>query len=180
MGCVYSGQILSYTKILGQLTGSGNTITLSHYLDLLDQAGLLAGIEKYSPTKLRQRSSSPKFQVHNTALIAAQRHETIQMVSAIPDLLGRMVESAIGAHLLNHSITQGYKLYYWRDRNYEVDFILEKNGRTIGLEVTTSETHKRRGMQAFQNLYHPDKVLMVGTSGIPWQDFLAVNPETLF
>lgn len=180
LGCVYSGQILSYTKILGQLTGSGNTVTLSHYLNLLDQAGLLAGIEKYSATTIRQRSSSPKFQVHNTALISAQRNETLQMVSARPDLLGRMVESSIGAHLLNHSLTQGYKLYYWRDRNDEVDYVLEKKGDIIGLEVTVGETHKRHGMQAFQNRYQPKKVLMVGKSGIPWHDFLAINPGELF
>ena len=97
----------------------------------------------------------------------------------MPDLLGRMVESAIGAHLLNHSLTQGYKLYYWRDRNNEVDFILEKNGHTIGLEVTTSETHKLSGMQAFQNLYHPDKVLLIGKSGLPWEEFLQINPGEL-
>ena len=49
VGCHHSGQILSYTKIMGQLHDAGNTTTLSHYLHLLDTAGLLTGLEKYNP-----------------------------------------------------------------------------------------------------------------------------------
>ena len=71
LGWVYSGQIVSYTKMIGQLQDAGNTTTIAHYLHLLDTAGLLTGLEKYDRQKLRQRSSSPKFQVHNNALISA-------------------------------------------------------------------------------------------------------------
>ena len=48
LGCAYSGRILSYTKMLGQLQDAGNTTTLAHYLDLLAGAGMLAGLQKYS------------------------------------------------------------------------------------------------------------------------------------
>jgi predicted AAA+ superfamily ATPase len=75
LGCHYSGQILSFTKIVGQLHDAGNTTTLSHYLSLLDTAGLLAGIEKYAASIIRKRSSSPRFQVHNNALLSAQKNE---------------------------------------------------------------------------------------------------------
>ena len=96
LGCLFSGQILSYSKIVGQLQDAGNTTTLSHYLRLLDTAGLLAGIEKYNPEVLRQRASSPKFQVHNTALLSAQSPETFQSLMAAPEKWGRWVESAVG------------------------------------------------------------------------------------
>ena len=112
LGCLYSGQILSYTKVLGQLQDAGNTTTLSHYLELLDTAGLLAGVEKYAPDVIRQRSSSPKFQVHNTALISAQRNDLSKDTTAKPDEWGRMVESAIGAHLINHSFTEKFNLHF--------------------------------------------------------------------
>ena len=112
--------------MLGQLQDAGNTTTLSHYLELLDTAGLLAGIEKYSKNIIRKKSSSPKFQVHNTALISAQRNESFKEIQAKPGEWGRMVESAIGAHLINHSLTNGFNLYYWREGNYEVDFVLEQ------------------------------------------------------
>ena len=105
LGCLYSGQILSYTKVLGQLQDAGNTTTLSHYLTLLDTAGLLGGLEKYAADVIRKRSSSPKFQVHNTALISAQRPESFLDISKDPVKWGRMVESAIGAHLMNYSLT---------------------------------------------------------------------------
>ena len=180
LGCLYSGQILSYTKVLGQLQDAGNTTTLSHYLELLDTAGLLAGIEKYAPDVIRQRSSSPKFQVHNTALISAQRNDLFKDTLAKPDEWGRMVESAIGAHLINHSLTEKFNLHYWRERNEEVDFVIERKGKVIGLEVKSGAARSTSGMTAFKNKFNPDKVLLIGNAGLPWQDFLKLNPASLF
>lgn len=179
LGCTYSGQILSYNKILGQLLDAGNTTTLSHYLELLDTAGLLAGIEKFSD-KIRQRSSSPKFQVHNTALISAQRNELFDEILTQPDQWGRMVESAIGAHLLNYSFVEDFHLYYWRHRNDEIDFVIEKRGKIIGLEVKSGSMKKNDGMKAFKKEFSPNKMLLVGNTGLPWQEFLEINPNELF
>jgi len=180
LGCLYSGQILSYTKVLGQLLDAGNTTTLSNYLELLDTAGLLAGIEKYAPDVVLQRSSSPKFQVHNTALISAQRNELFKDVLAKRDEWGRMVESAIGAHLINHAITEKFNLYYWRERNEEVDFVIERKGKVIGLELKSGAAVSTSGMTAFKNKFNPDKILLIGNAGLPWQDFLKLNPVSLF
>lgn len=180
LGCLYSGQILSYTKVLGQLHDAGNTTTLSHYLELLGTAGLLAGIEKYAPDVIRQRSSSPKFQVHNTALISAQRHEVFKEVQVKPDEWGRMVESSIGAHLINYSLTERFNLHYWRERNDEVDFVIERKGKVIGLEVKSGAAGRTSGMAAFQKSFNPEKVLLIGKGGLPWQDFLQINPVELF
>lgn len=180
MGCLYSGQILSYTKMLGQLQDAGNTTTLSQYLNLLDTAGLLGGLEKYSKDIIRKRASSPKFQVHNTALISAQRNETFQDITVQPAQWGRMVESAIGSHLINHALTERFMLYYWRERNEEVDFIIEKGGKAVALEIKSGATQSRSGMTAFQKQFNPYKVLLVGNSGMPWQDFLKLNPVELF
>jgi uncharacterized protein len=179
-GCTYSGQVFSFTKMLGQLTAAGNTTTLSHYLNLLSQAGLLAGIEKFASGQARQRSSSPKFQVFNTALISAQRSESFSHIMQQPAQWGRLVESAVGAHLANHTLTEQITLNYWRDRNDEVDFIIQKNGKVIGLEVSSGDTHKLKGMDAFRKRFHPDRILMIGKTGIPVQEFLRVNPGDLF
>jgi len=179
LGCLYSGQILSFTKIMGQLQDAGNTTTLAHYLNLLDTAGLLAGIEKYTGGRLRQRSSSPKFQVHNTALLTAQQSATMKEVTFKPDIWGRWVEAAIGAHLVNHQF-EGYAIYYWRHRNDEIDFVLEKNGKVIGIEVKSGERQSVPGMEAFKKRHDPDKVLLVGSRGMPWQDFLKVLPNQIF
>ncbi len=178
-GCLYSGQILSYNKMLGQLQDAGNTTTLAHYLGLLDAAGLLAGLEKFSANPIRKRSSSPKFQVHNTALVSAQRHESFEEILHKPGDWGRMVESAIGAHLLNLSRTHDFQLQYWREGNDEVDFIIQKKKR-IAIEVKSGASRSSTGMQVFQKKFHPDKLLLTGSDGIPWQDFLIMEPEQLF
>jgi predicted AAA+ superfamily ATPase len=180
LGCIYSGQILSFTKMIGQLQDAGNTTTLSHYLDLLNTAGLLAGIEKFSGNLISKRSSSPKFQVHNTALISAQKGELFKEIQIRPEEWGRMVESSIGAHLINYSLVEGFSVAYWRERNEEVDFVLENKGKVIGLEVKSGTTQSSSGISAFKKAFNPDKVLLVGKSGIPWQDFLKLNPIELF
>ncbi len=180
IGCRYSGQVLSYSKIVGQLQDAGNTTTLANYLSLLSDCGLLGGLEKYAGSIIRQRSSSPKFQVFNNALLTSQGNETFLSVRVNPQLWGRLVESSVGAHLLNHSVSEKYNLYYWRESNDEVDFILEKGGKVIGLEVKSGIHAENKGMVKFNDAYHPDKMLMVGTGGIPYEDFLRINPVTLF
>jgi predicted AAA+ superfamily ATPase len=180
LGCLYSGQVLSYTKIVGQLQDAGNTTTLAHYLKLLDTAGLLAGLEKFAGDQLRQRSSSPKFQVYNTALLTAQQPLSLQEVKLKPDVWGRWVESTIGAHLINHQLSEGYNVYYWRHRNDEIDFVLEHKNKILGIEVKSGANQQAPGMSAFMKQHHPDKILLIGKSGLPWQEFLKMTPSQLF
>lgn len=178
LGCSYSGQILSFNKILGQLQDAGNTTTLSHYLDLLDSAGLLAGIQKFTPNKIRQRASSPKFQVYNTSLLSVQ--QSFDSMRTNPAEWGRWIESAVGAHLLNYSLKADFELSYWRHRNDEVDFVIKQGEKVIGIEVKSSASGPTSGMSAFQNNFKPDRMLLISESSLPWQEFLTINPASLF
>ena len=180
LGCTYSGQMLSFNKILGQLLDAGNTTTLSHYLDLLDSAGLLGGLEKFSRDKVRKRSSSPKFQVHNTAFVSALHPYDFQMIQEDTEKWGRIVESTMGAHLINNAYTHGYSLFYWREGNYEVDFVLEHKGRVLALEVKSGHNIRAAGMAQFRKYYPDAKIMLVGNGGIPWEEFLLINPMELF
>ena len=180
LGSLYSGQILSYTKIIGQLQDAGNTTTLANYLKLLSDCGLLGGLDKYAGDIIRKRGSSPKFQVYNNALITSQANDTYEKAIINPELWGRLVESSVGTHLINHSISERYNLYYWREGNHEVDFILEKGDKVIGLEVKSGMKAENARMGVFAEKFHPEKVLLVGTSGIPYEEFLKINPRELF
>jgi len=180
LGSLYSGQILSYTKIIGQLQDAGNTTTLANYLKLLSDCGLLGGLDKYAGDIIRKRGSSPKFQVYNNALITSQANDTYEKAIINPELWGRLVESSVGTHLINHSISERYNLYYWREGNHEVDFILEKGDKVIGLEVKSGMKAENARMGVFAEKFHPEKVLLVGTSGIPFEEFLKINPRELF
>ncbi len=180
LGCLYSGQILSFTKIVGQLQDAGNTTTLANYLQLLSDCGLLGGLEKYAGDIIRKRSSSPKFQVYNNSLLSAQSDTTYEKAIINTGLWWRLVESAVGTHLLNHSISERYKLSYWREGNNEVDFILEKGNKVIGLEVKSGMKSDNAGMQVFADKFNPDKVLLIGTGGVPFGEFLKINPGELF
>jgi len=181
LGSAYSGQILSYTKIMGQLTEAGNTTTLANYLELLHDAGLLGGIEKYSPNMIRKRASSPKFQVHNTAILSVISSESLDTLLKNHEAWGRWVESAVGAHLINQAFK--YKkltIYYWRDGNDELDYVVVYNNRVIALEVKSGKTGKLSGLGAFDKKFKPEKSLLIGETGIHWQEFLQMNVLDLF
>ncbi len=180
LGSLYSGQVLSYTKIIGQLQDAGNTTTLANYLKLLSDCGLLGGLDKYAGDIIRKRGSSPKFQVYNNALITSQANDAYEKAIINPELWGRLVESSVGTHLINNSIPERYNLYYWREGNHEVDFILEKGDKVIGLEVKSGMKAENTGMGVFAEKFHPEKVLLVGTGGIPYEEFLKINPRELF
>ncbi|WP_194777830.1 ATP-binding protein [Pararhodonellum marinum] len=181
LGSAYSGQILSFTKIMGQLTEAGNTTTLANYLELLNDAGLLGGIEKYSPNMVRKRSSSPKFQVHNTAIMSGISKESLDSLLKNHEAWGRWVESAVGAHLINQSFkNKKLALYYWREGNDEVDFVVEYNNQVIALEVKSGKTGRLSGLKAFDKKLKPEKSLLIGVDGIPWHEFLQMNVVDLF
>jgi hypothetical protein len=181
LGCDYSGQILSFTKVMGQLQDAGNTTTLSHYLALLHTAGLLGPVEKYSGSEARKRAGSPKFQVHNNALFSARRLRTMADVRHDLAEWGRVVESAIGAWLVNESMrSKRFSVYYWRDRGDEVDFVLEAGQQTIAIEVKSGASGNKKGMNAFRKRFNPGRVYLIAQNGIPWQEFLKLDPMELF
>jgi len=173
LGCRYSGQVLSYTKMLGQLHEAGNTTTLAHYLELLGGAGLLGGLAKYSGRAVRQRGSSPKLQVLNTALMSAQSGLSLDEARTDREYWGRLVESAVGAHLANAAALGECELFYWREGNYEVDFVV-RVGRTVtAIEVKSGRSRDvRPGLTAFEEVFKPARKLLVGGDGIAVEVFL--------
>lgn len=176
----YSSQILSFNKMLGQLQDAGNTTTISHYLQLLDTAGLISGVSKFYHEEYRKKTSSKKWQVKNSALFSALSNSNFNTMQQNAIKWGQVIESAIGAHLINMSTEGKYEVMYWRHLNNEVDFVLRKNNELIAIEVKSGITKRTKGMSAFKSKYNPKKLLLVGTEGLLWQDFLKLNPADLF
>ena len=171
LGANCSGQILSYTKMLGQLQDAGNTTTLARYLDLLESAGLLAGLSKYA-SRPHRRGSSPKLSVLNTALMTAGSGYAYEEARGDRTFWGRIVESAVGAHLLN-TATSDVRLYYWRDGQHEVDFVLRRGPRLVGIEVKSGPRRTSlSGLETFAERFTPQRLLVVGEGGIPINEFL--------
>lgn len=173
LGCDYSGQILSYQKMIGQLQDAGNTTTLAHYLDLLTGAGMLTGLQKFAGEKVRQRASSPKLQVLNTALMSAQSHLSFEGAQHNHEFWGRLVESAVGAHLINTSTGTQIQVSYWRERNQEVDFVLKHGDHLTALEVKSGRSpNYLPGLESFAKSFKPQNTLLIGGQGIPIEEFL--------
>ena len=176
LACTYSGQILSYQKMLGQLQDAGNTTTLAHYLDLLEGAGMVAGLQKFAGGQARQRGSSPKLQVLNTALMTAQSRLGPAELRSEPEAWGRLVESAVGAHLANGAAQGECELFYWRDRNREVDFVIRIGRHVTAIEVKSVRRRESlAGMEAFAAAFKPARKLLVGGDGIAIEEFLSYS-----
>ncbi len=173
LGSLYSGQILSYNKMVGQLQDAGNTTTLARYLALLSGAGLLAGLGKYSSKAHRRRASSPKLNVLNTALMTASSGYTFEEAKADRSFWGRIVESAVGAHLHN-TLAPGARLSYWRYNGLEVDFVLARGPRLTAIEVKTGVSPGRlSGLKEFGSRFKPTRSMVVGTGGVALHEFLS-------
>jgi predicted AAA+ superfamily ATPase len=174
LGCQHSGQILSYNKMLGQLQDAGNATTLAHYLDLLSASGMVTGFQKYAGNAIRQRGSSPKLQVLNTALMTALSGLTFEEARADRAWWGRLVESAVGAHLANAAAAGDCEVYYWRERSREVDFVVKAARKVIAIEVKSGQRREALpGMDAFVSAFAPDRTLLVGGDGIAIDTFLS-------
>lgn len=173
LGASYSGQILSYNKMLGQLQDAGNTTTLARYLDLLSTAGLLAGLPKHSGSSQRRRASSPKLHVLNTALMASSSGYSFAEARADRTFWGRLVESAAGAHLVN-TAPASLTVSYWREGHHEIDFVLRRALRVVGIEVKSGDGRASdRARRAFEEQFAPSRFLVVGDDGIPLNEFLS-------
>lgn len=173
LSCEYSSQIVSYQKMLGQLTDAGNTVTLAHYLQLLQSAGMVGGLSKYTHGKIHQRASSPKLQVFNTALLSASSELSMEEALNNREHWGRLVESAVGAHLLNQTFGTTIKVEYWREGNNEVDFVLKKGKTVVGIEVKSGRSRPTtRGLEIFRKRFNPLRNLLVGEDGIDIERFL--------
>ena len=172
LACEYGGQILSYQKLLGQLAGAGNTVTLAHYQKLLESAFLIKGLQKWAGGALRRRSSSPKWLPLNTALVTALANKSFQEWRANSDMWGRLVEVSVGAHLVNEGMRHGVELYYWRKGNNEVDFILLKGSDLVAIEVKSGKKQMTiPSLNLFAKKYETKRAMVVGQAGIKLQEF---------
>lgn len=179
LGCLHSGQILSWTKMLGQLQDAGNTTTLAHYVELLASAGMLVGLQKFAGKDVRQRGSIPKLQVLNTALMTAQSGLSPAEMVRDRAFWGRLVESAVGAHLSNAAAAGACEVFYWRERNREVDFIVRSGRSVSAIEVKSGRPRESlAGMAAFATDFKPKRQLLVGGDGIALDDFLSRPAES--
>ena len=163
--------------MLGQLQDAGNTTTLAHYLSLLQGSGLIMGVPKYAGQKVRQRASSPKLQVLNTALMTAPSGLTFDEARKNPEYWGRLVESAVGATLANGLQGSPVELFYWLERNREVDFVLRRGSTLAAIEVKSGRKKTcLPGMEFFSKSFLTKRKLLVGPQGIPLEDFLITPP----
>ena len=186
LGCGYSAEILSLTKLMGQLQDAGNVTTLASYLEILDQCALLTGLQKYANDDARKRGSIPKYQVYNNALLTAYKGRSFLMDRTDTTLWGRWVESAVGAPLLGMAEEADYQVYYWReparnkaDKDKEVDFIIVNDGEVTAIEVKSGRRGMNSGLPVFVEAFHPKKSFVVGSGGVSLEDFLRCDIEVL-
>lgn len=180
LGASYSGKLLSLNKMLGSLQDAGNTVTLAGYVNLLDESGLLCGLRKYSIDMARRRASIPKFQVYNNALKMVYNPHTFEQAMMDRTVWGHIFESGIGAWIVSQAFVHRIEVFYWRDRDDEVDFILRKKGSVVAIEVKSNAEKKTDGLAVFLEKFNPKSAFIVGDGGISAEEFLTMDIRKLF
>ena len=180
LGAAYSGQLLSLNKMLGALQDAGNTATLASYIHLLDESGMLNGLQKYSIDTARRKASIPKFQVYNNALKTTYNPHTLEQAILDRKAWGHIFESGIGAYIISQAFVHRYEVFYWRERNDEVDFVLRKKGSLVAIEVKSNAEKNTKGLEVFKKMFHPQTALIVGDGGMNAEDFLSMDMRNLF
>jgi len=174
----YSGQIMAYNKLLGHLQGKDNAITVKHYLNLLSDAGLITALSRYTPTPHLRMTGSPKFNVLNTAFMTAASGYSFNESQIDRSFWGRVVESAVGAHLCN-TRKGATQIHYWRDKRgeFEVDFVISRGPHLVGIEVKSGKKHSRQGLNAFKDRFPHAKTMIVGSGGIAFNEFFSYTAD---
>lgn len=180
LGSAYSGELLSLNKMSGSLQDAGNTATLAGYINLLDESGLLCGLQKFSIDTARRKASIPKFQVYNNALKMVYSPFTFKQAILDRKTWGHIFESGIGAYLVSQAFTHRFEVFYWRERNDEVDFILRKKASVVAIEVKSNAIKRTEGLDKFRQLFKPQSSFIVGDGGIGADDFLSMDIRKLF
>lgn len=180
LGAAYSGELLSLNKMLGSLQDAGNTATLAGYVNLLNESGLLCGLQKYSIDQARRKASVPKFQVYNNALKMIYNGLTFKQAIADRGAWGRIFESGVGAFLVSQAFARRFEVFYWRERSDEVDYILRRNKSVVAIEVKSNAQKRTEGLERFRELFNPHASFIVGDGGISAQDFLSMDIMGLF
>ena len=180
LGAAYSGELLSLNKMLGSLQDAGNTVTLARYINLLNESGLLCGLQKFSIDTARRKASIPKLQVYNNALKMVYTPVSFEQAILDRKLWGRIVESGIGAYLVSQAFIHRFEIFYWREREDEVDFILRKKSSIVAIEVKSNAEKQTTGLEKFRQLFKPQSAFIVGDGGISAEDFLSMDIRKLF
>ena len=139
--CCYPAQEISYRKLLGQIQDKGNVELIKRYLELFESAFLIKTLQKYHNQAITVKSSSPKIILLAPCLYT--------LASIKEEKSAFIFESTVGAKLLQLSD----KLYYWRDNNDEVDFVLVWRGRLFAVEVKSGRKRRANGLQKFQSRF---------------------------
>lgn len=182
LACTESAKELSLTKMQGTMN-SGSVPTIKNYLDVLGKSMIVQPLLKYSPSPIREKQSVPKMQVFNNGF--RNRYGTFSFDEARTDAAewGRQVESAVGAHLVNRSVTDDFELYYWRnDKKQECDYVLRRGQALVAIEVKSGAADSVAGFEKFRELYS-DRItsaFIVGPQALPLEEFFAIDVKSLF
>ncbi len=181
LGTSLTSKIVSLQKLLGQLQDSGNAASIAHYLELLRDGGLLCGLQKYAGTIVRKRSASPKLQSYAPTLFSAVMGMASSHATSSALYRGQMVESAVGAHLLQLASTARAEVQYWREGRFEVDFVVSTPTQRVLVEVKSGNIRDAyAGATAFRKQHGDTRLIVVGSPDHPLENVLQYGLSDLF
>jgi len=174
--------------MIGQLNDAGNTTTVASYINVLSSAFMVTSLERYSGSKIKQKGSIPKIVLFDNSIANVLSGRDYKAATQDTEHWGHLVENAVGSVLYSLCKEKGAEIFYWRERDYEVDYIVKYGDKLIAIEVKSGKKIKDlSGLNIFKDRHEKAISLVISSTKehienhkiIDLEEYL-LNPEIVF
>ncbi|MBI3211450.1 MAG: ATP-binding protein [Simkania negevensis] len=148
-----SGKLLNiseFARSLGMVS-----MSLHRYIRLLEALYFIYLLPAYFTNEGKRLIKSPKAHLCDTAMMAQLREVDEKQLKNDPSLSGEFLESFVFSELLKQKSWSNipFEIYHFRDGDYEVDFVLERqDGSIIGIEVKSARLITSQDLRGLSHL----------------------------
>lgn len=159
----------------------GRASEFENAIEWLTLSGIVSQVYKAEqikkPLENYKDIDSFKIYVSDLGLLCAKKNlaanDVLYMVDEINDFKGGMAENYVQVQFT----INGYKTYYWEsERGAEIDFIIQRNGRLVPIEVKSADNTRAKSLNLYMNKYKPDYAIKLSAKNFAFEDGKKIVP----
>ncbi len=153
----------------------GRASEFENAIEWLCLSGIVSQIYKVEqikkPLENYRNIDAFKIYVSDLGLLCAKKdlvaNDVLYMVDELNDFKGGMAENYVHAQLM----ANGYRMYYWESaRGAEVDFVIQRDGQLIPIEVKSADNTKAKSLRVYMETYHPAYAIKLSAKNFGFED----------
>ena len=163
------------------LKKGGRAAEFENAIEWLSLSGIVSQVYKVEqikkPLENYRDIDSFKIYVSDLGLLSAKKdlvaEDILYMSEELNDFKGGMTENYVQVQL---SIN-GYRTYYWESsRGAEVDFIIQREGNLIPVEVKAADNTRAKSLKVYRKMYQPAYAIKLSAKNFGFEDGIKTVP----